>query len=284
MANGVVDEGIDRSLAYLGAIPYALYGMVALALVPLVILRIVPRMGQLKAAWNMAESGGGVFPADDPLPDELAEDEALSPKTRLFDFLIPVVVLVFVKIVSGAPMEIAVICGIIACGVLYLPRGIMKPAAFFDSVTKGMEIMVPLIILMILAFVMVEANNLLGLTDYIVGIALPLLNKAMFPLIVFVVTCVLGFFCGSFWGVAAIIMPIIIPLAVSLDVNTLLASGAVISGIVFASHACFFGDSLLLASFATEVKPMRLALAVLPYAILSAVITAAGYVVMGIVG
>ncbi|MDR2356384.1 MAG: sodium:proton antiporter, partial [Clostridiales Family XIII bacterium] len=91
-ANGVTEEGLDRSLAYLGAIPYVLYGMVALALVPLVILRIVPRLGRLKAAWDRAESGGGLFPAGDPLPEDLAEEEAFSPKTRLFDFLVPVMV------------------------------------------------------------------------------------------------------------------------------------------------------------------------------------------------
>jgi Na+/H+ antiporter NhaC len=282
MANDVVAEGIDRSVAYLSVIPYVLYGMVALILVPLVILGIVPTVGRLKAARDRARDTGRVFPEEDPVPGGTAEDASFSANVRLFDFFIPVIALVAVKILLAAPMEIAVICGIIACGLLYLPRKIMKPSEFFDSVTKGMEMMVPLIILMILAFIMVEANDHLGLTNYIINITLPLLNKSLFPFIVFIVTCVLGFFCGSFWGVAAILMPIIIPMAVSLGVNTLLASGAVISGIVFASHACFFGDSLLLASFATEVKPMRLALAVLPYAIISAVVSAAGYLIMGV--
>lgn len=282
MANDVVTAEASRSAAYLSVIPYVLYGFVALIFVPLVIFRLVPRIGPMKKAFARAEEKGLIFPEGEaPKTAEIVETNVVH-KASLWDFLLPIAVLVAVKILAGVTMEIAVIYGIATCAVLYLPRKIMQPSAFFDSIVKGLESMATLIIIMILAFIMVEANEALGLTDYIISFAVPLLNKAMFPLIAFAITCLLGFFTGSFWGVAAILMPIIIPIAQSLEVNLFLAAGAVISGIVFASHACFFGDGLLLASVATEVKPMRLALVVLPYALIAAVISAIGYLILGL--
>ncbi|MDR2487113.1 MAG: sodium:proton antiporter, partial [Clostridiales Family XIII bacterium] len=74
----------------------------------------------------------------------------------------------------------------------------------------------------------------------------------------------LAFCTGSFWGVAAIAFPIIIPLAQTLDVNVLLASGAVISGAVFGSHTCFYSDAATLTCVATQIKNSDYARVVLP--------------------
>lgn len=143
--------------------------------------------------------------------------------------------------------------------------------------------MVFLLIVMVFAFMLVDANNQLGLTEYVIAVSMPFLNQVWFPAIAFIIAGILGFATGSFWGIGAILMPIMIPLALELGVNPFLAAGAVISGIVFASHSCFFGDSLLLASYVTEIKPMRIALAVIPYAIICAIITIIGYLILGFI-
>jgi len=282
IANGVAPEGTDPSALYIKVIPYVFYGFVALILVPLLIVGVIPKIGAMKTAFNRVAETGNTFPSDEVRPESMIDAED-SGKARLYDFFVPIFALVLIKVIVGVDMEIAIIFGILICGILYIARGIMKPGAFFDSIVKGMESMVSLILLMIFAYMLVEANSQLGLTDFIIAMVLPLMNDALFPLIVFLVAGGLGFFTGSFWGVAAILMPIIIPMAQELDVSVYLAAGSVISGIVFASHACFFGDSLLLASFATEVKPMKIAMVVLPYALIGAIITAVLYLIIGII-
>ena len=50
------------------------------------------------------------------------------------------------------------------------------------------------------------------------------------PAIAFVILMVLGFVTGSFWGMAAVCFPIMLPLAQQLDANMHLTIGAVIAG------------------------------------------------------
>lgn len=285
IANGLVPEGADPTSAYLKVIPYVLYGFVALILVPLVIFGIVPKISGLKKAFQRVEETGSTFPLDEVKKEEAATtvDEEESDKARLFDFLLPIIGLVLIKIVAGVPMELAILAGIAICGILYLPRKIMKPTAFFDAIIEGVQSMVFLLVVMVFAFMLVDANNQLGLTEYVIEITLPLLSKAWFPAIAFIIAGVLGFCTGSFWGIAAILMPIMVPLAFELSVDPFLVAGAVISGIVFASHSCFFGDSLLLASYVTEIKPMKIALAVIPYAIICAIVSIIGYLILGFI-
>lgn len=283
IANGMVPENTDPSMAYVKAIPFVLYGFIAIILVPLVIFGAVPRIGGLKKAFNRIAETGSTFPLEETKPTVADQPEEATPETgaRLFDFLVPIAGLVIIKIFVGVPMELAILTGITICAVLYLPRKIMKPSAFFDSIVEGIQSMVFLLAVMVFAFMLVEANSQLGLTDFVIEVTLPLLSKAWFPAIAFIIAGVLGFATGSFWGIGAILMPIIIPLALELSVNPFLAAGAVISGIVFASHSCFFGDSLLLAAYVTEIKPMNIAIAVIPYAIICAILTIIGYLIIG---
>lgn len=283
IANGMVSGDTDPSAAYIKVIPFVLYGFVAIILVPLVIFGVVPKIGGLKAAFKRVEETGDTIPADEQKSISADESESSIPDTgaKLYDFLIPIAGLVLVKIVLGLPMELAILAGIVICGILYLPRKLMDPISFFESIVEGFQSMVFLLVVMLFAYMLVDANTQLGLTEFIIEMTLPMLNKAMFPAITFVIAGILGFATGSFWGIGAILMPIIIPLALELNVSPFLAAGAVISGIVFASHSCFFGDSLLLASYVTEVKPMRIAIAVIPYAIICAILTIIGYLVIG---
>lgn len=285
IANGMVPENTDPSLAYIKAIPFVLYGFVAIVMVPLVIFGVMPKIGGLKKAFDRVKETGSTVPLNELNEPDAAEakEEPRDTGAKLYDFFVPIAGLVIIKIFVGVPMELAILAGIAICAILYLPRKIMKPAAFFDSIVEGVQSMVFLLIVMVFAFTLVEANTQLGLTEFIVEATLPLLSKAWFPAIAFIISGVLGFATGSFWGIAAILMPIIIPLAFELSVNPFLAAGAVISGIVFASHACFFGDSLLLASYVTRIKPMNIAIAVIPYAVICAIITVIGYVIIGFV-
>lgn len=73
------------------------------------------------------------------------------------------------------------------------------------------------------------------------------------PLIAFVVVAVLSFTTASFWGMPAIAFPIIIPLAQSCGCNLFLAAAAVVSGAVFGSNACFYGDAAFLVCKTTNI-------------------------------
>ena len=102
----------------------------------------------------------------------------------------------------------------------------------------------------------------------------------MLPLVVFITMALIAFATGSSWGVFAIAIPIVLPLAESAGVSMPLAIGALISASAFGSHACFYSDATVLAAQGSGCGVMEHALTQIPYALIAAVIAGAGLTVL----
>ena len=85
---------------------------------------------------------------------------------------------------------------------------------------------------------------------------------------------------GSSWGVFAIAIPIILPLAESVGVSIPLAIGALVSASTFGSHACFYSDATVLAAQGSGCDVMDHALTQIPYALIAAAISCVGLTVL----
>jgi Na+/H+ antiporter NhaC len=278
-ANGINSSGTAIS-TYMQVIPFNVYGFVALLLVPLVIIGIIPKLGGMKKAYERVDTTGEVFPADEKSETEVEKNN--DPKAaKLYFFFAPLLILVAVTIIFGSNLVYGILAGLATCAAIYISHKAMTFTEFMDTFFEGVKSMVTLIALMLMAFVLVRANEGLGLTNYVVNLVQPLMSGAFLPAITFITVGLLGFCTGSFWGVSAIIMPIIIPLAQNLDANVYLAIGSVISGAVLGSHTCFFADSLFLASFSTQIRPMTIALSMLPYVVIAAILSTAIYLGLG---
>ena len=150
-----------------------------------------------------------------------------------------------------------------------------------DGVFEGFKTMLYALAIVVMSFVLKEVNDQLGLTQYIIETVSPWINRALLPAIAFVSLAIITFATGSFWGVYAISLPIIIPLAQELDVNIWLAIGAVISAGAFGSHACFYGDATVLSASATGCNNMAHVTTQLPYALLAGGISVVVYLGLG---
>lgn len=95
------------------------------------------------------------------------------------------------------------------------------------------------------------------------------MKGAFLPAAVFAVCAIYAYATGCFWDLAAIIMPIVVPLAVAMNVDPILASAAVFSGAAFGSNTCLYGDGVILCSQGCQIRPGELMLATLPYALIS---------------
>ena len=98
-----------------------------------------------------------------------------------------------------------------------------------------------------------------------------------------IIVGLLAFTTGSFWGVAAIAFPIIVPLADSMGVSLLLVSGAVISAASLGSHTCFYGDAVTLTSSACQIRNNDYARTVLPIVVLPFVLGCIAFLVAGVI-
>jgi Na+/H+ antiporter NhaC len=130
--------------------------------------------------------------------------------------------------------------------------------------------MVPVLTMLIALFTFVEANDRLGLTDYVIGAVSPFMTPTMLPVLVFLSLSVVSYTTGSNWGVIAIAMPVALPLADAFDVEPLLVIGALLSASGFGSHACFYSDSTVLSAQGAGCRTYDHAVTQLPYAVLGA--------------
>ena len=121
-----------------------------------------------------------------------------------------------------------------------------------------------------------------GANVIIINAGKAILSPAVVPAIAFLVVAALNFTTGSVWGITAVTVPILLPLAFSIGANPLLVMGAIVSGATLGSHACFYSDATVLTSSCCKMENMDHALSQLPYSLCAAGLSAAGYLVCGL--
>lgn len=274
-------SGVTSAMsAYVKAIPFCFYPIVALIVVFLFAMGWMPKLGPMKKAYKRVEQTGKVY-SDASRKynhDEYEDDE----DGNIWNFLIPMGVLVGVAVVTG-DILVAVIIALIVCFVMYVPRKIISIDDFLSSMIRGFGDMLPTLTMLLVTFVLKDISAQMGMTEYIIQIAEPFLFASIFPAMVFLLGAILAFTTGSDWGMSSIITPIVFPLGAALGANPVLIMAAIISGGTFGSHACFYADATLLASQSSGVENMEHALTQIPYVIIASVISVACFVVAGFV-
>ena len=153
---------------------------------------------------------------------------------------------------------------------------------FCDLAMHGFCNMIPTVAIIFFAFVMQEGMTEIGIAPFVINAVKSILSPAVFPAIAFLVVAALNFTTGSVWGITAVTVPILLPLAFSIGANPLLVMGAIVSGATLGSHACFYSDATVLTSSCCKMENMDHALSQLPYSLCAAGLSAAGYLVCGL--
>ncbi len=279
--NAVAPDGQGLSL-FIDSIPYMFYPLVAVLLVPLVAMGFIPRIGPMRKAEELAEATGDLGATDGDTSE--IEFGNGGPST----FFLPIFALLFFTVLPTFDWETStlsmnddllrgVIAGILFTVVYFAYLRLMPLSELFDTCTNGIKIMVPVLAMLLALFVFVEANDRIGLTEYVIQAVKPYMNAAMLPFIVFVTMSAVSFATGSNWGVIAIAMPVAFPLAQAYDVSIPLVIGALLSASGFGSHACFYSDSTVLSAQGAGCNTYQHAVTQLPYALIAAGIAAAGF-------
>lgn len=265
--------------AYFAAIPFMFYPWLAVFIVPLIILGIIPMFGPLKKAELRAQAGQ-ILP--DSTYEEFKEEVSTEGEktSSAWNFIVPMAVTGIVTIATSEALY-GVIIGLVATMILYIPQRVIKLWDLADGLVEGFKDMLFVIMLIIIAFILGQANNALGLTDYVITNVTSVLSPNLLPVATFVTISILMFVVGSFWGIAAISFPIIIPLAMSMDVNLYLAAAAIISASAFGSQACFFSDAATLTCRVTQIRNMDYARNTLPIIAIPFVLSTVLFIIFG---
>jgi len=244
---------------------------------------IIPTFGSMKKAEKRAQVEGILAPPGSDKVEISLGDIELPDNPKAINFFLPLVVLVASTIYFGIDAQMGVLITLGFMFALYIPQKLLNVEEFVNVSIEGMKQMLYVLVLLILSFVFSAAVEELGFIDYVVQNATGFMTAAYLPFIIFVIFAITEFFMGLVWGLYAIALPIVIPLAMGIGANPLLAVAAVISAGVWGSHACFFVDTTLLSSASTGCENFRHATTQLPLALVSAVLTAAAFLVTGFV-
>ena len=294
---------------YIQCIPYLFYAWAAIICVPLVILGIIPKVAGMKKAYERVANGGNVWPEDSndlnmehAVVEEVkgamvegteitqielqkdAEDAANLDRfgLRIAAFFVPIIIIVFVTIKTG-DMIMGLMWALIAMLFFYVPTKLLSFGRFCEEFANGCAYMVGMNLIMIGALTVKVSMDSIGLPDYVIGVALPVLSPKIFFALAFIIVAALSVVTGSNWGIPAITFPILVPLALQLGVSPVITLACITCAGTFGSHVCFYSDATVLTSQCTKIKNMNHALTQFPYGLMCAGAAFIAYVILGFV-
>ena len=296
------------------AMVYNFYPIFALILV-LVIIFTKKDWGPMANAERRAREEGKVLPdgAQPMVSDELtsvAPKEGIQPQAR--NMIIPIATMVlmmpimltytgwqtaltevpnesffgkvFFAIGNGSgstAVLIAVITSLLLSMIYYRVQGIMKMKEMIDLTLKGIAGLMPLALLMLMAFAIGAVCKQLGTGIYVANITKEWVSPGIVPFLVFLVTCFIAFSTGTSWGTFAIMIPIAVQMAQGLDANVIIAIAAVMGGGVFGDHCSPISDTTILSSMASASDHIDHVRTQLPYALTAGGLAALFYLIVG---
>lgn len=184
---------------------------------------------------------------------------------------------------SGSQAVMYAVCtAILVAAVKFAANGLIDLKTFINQSLKGMNEMMVMAILMVLAFAIGNLCNTLGTGIYVADITKSWLSPALAPALIFVTSCFIAFSTGTSWGTFAIMMSIAMPLGFSIDANIYLIIAAVLGGGVFGDHCSPISDTTLISSMAAGCDHIDHVRTQLPYALFTGGISVVLYLIAGI--
>lgn len=228
-----------------------------------------------------------------------------SDKGRVFDLVIPILVLIVFSIIGmlyaggyfngGVDFATAVgenpisgLCigstvALVVAAAMFMPRKLVTLDRYVESGTEGVRTMVSSMMILVLAWSLGGVcRYMLGTGAFVSG-ALTAAGVSLdfLPALVFVVASFIAFAMGTSWGTIALLMPIVLGIFPQGDPMFLVGIGSALAGAVFGDHTSPISDTTILSSAGAECNHLRHVATQLPYASTVAVVCLIGYFVAG---
>jgi tetracycline resistance efflux pump len=164
--------------------------------------------------------------------------------------------------------------------VLRKASGDLAPRGF----VTGIKSMVPAAGMVYLAWMTAEIMGELGVGEYLGGLIEGTALLALLPAVVFVIAAFIAFSIGSTFGTFGVMLPIGAQIAVAGGSESLLIPvfGAVLAGSIFGDHTSPLSDTTILSSIGSGIQLVEHVTTQMPYALLAALASTIGYVLLGI--
>lgn len=299
--------GVSPFTVFIHTIPYLFYPLLALAFV--VLTSVMNRdLGPMAHAELRARSGGGLFRpgamlAQDTSADAMAPKEGVDP--RWWNAALPVLTVVAVVLgglyttgrasagegaslmdIFGDADPFATLLwgsmsGCVVAIVLSVAQRILTLQEALEAWVGGMRSMLIAMVILVLAWSLGAVTQQVGTAQFLAALLEGNLPLQLLPVVVFITAAAIAFSTGTSWGTMAILIPLVIPLTVSLGgggnfdggehYSILLgAISSVLAGAIFGDHCSPISDTTVLSSMASGCDHIDHVRTQLPYALLVA--------------
>ena len=308
----LITQGIENPLSTMfSSLAYNFYPMLAILLVTIIIVTKKDFGPMAKAEQRTRETGKLLNDGARPMvSDEITSCEMKEGVTpRAVNMILPIATMILMMPVtlaytgwnlvdeytsafnhftkamgygSGSSAVLySVITSIMVAMVLYRVQGIMKLRRMVEIALKGISELIPLALLMMLAFSISDVCNNLGTGNYVAHFSQGWLSPEFLPVVIFLLSAFIAFSTGTSWGTFAIMMSIVVPMAQLHEANIYLVIAATIGGGVFGDHCSPISDTTIISSMASASDHIDHVRTQLPYALLMGGITALLYLILG---
>ena len=284
----LAEQGIESPVkVFVQSIPFNFYAILALLLVVFVI--ITQRdIGPMKDAERRAMESTSEKEEHRSAASELGNIEVESGITpKALNMILPIVTMVLMMpvglyvtgggdILNGSGSKsvlLAVTTSVFLAAILYRAQGIMKLPALSSRFIEGGRALMPMAIIMMLAFAIGNLTNEMGTGRYVAKVVGSSVSYILIPPILFLVSSAISFSTGTSWGTFAIMIPIAVPLAYQTGGALPLAIAAVLGGGVFGDHCSPISDTTIISSLASMSDHIEHVKTQLPYALIAGAAT-----------
>ncbi len=294
---------------FISTIPYRFYALLALAFVFLT--SVMDRdFGAMARAERRAASGGGVYRAGAQLSMDTTDPHVTPPEgvtPRWYNAAVPIITVILVvlgglytsgRASAGADASLMDVFGaadpfatllwgsmagcIVGIGLSVIQR-ILSVQESLNALVAGMKSMFLAMIILTLAWSLGQVTEDLGTAQYLAQILSDAVPLEAIPVLVFLTSAAMAFATGTSWATMAIVIPLVIPLTVTLggaegfgaggEYSILLgAISSALAGAIFGDHCSPISDTTVLSSTAAACDHVDHVRTQLPYAVVVALL------------
>ena len=301
--------GEENGLTYfIRAIPYNFYSLLTIVMIIATVLMKLDYGPMLRHERNAM--AGDLFSDGEHVE---AADEEVSPKGKVIDLILPVLMLIAACVVgmiytggffdaeSGAYLNLATAfansdasAGLswgaliaVVLTVLYLvARRVITFRTAMNAIPKGFCAMVPAIIILVFAWTLGGiTRGMLGADIFVktaIGGAAQGL-AAFLPAVIFLIAFGLAFATGTSWGTFGILLPIVITVFTGAGEILIIAMSACLAGAVCGDHCSPISDTTIMASAGAQCNHVNHVSTQLPYALTVAGVSVVAYILAGFI-
>ncbi|MCX8058520.1 MAG: Na+/H+ antiporter NhaC family protein [Spirochaetes bacterium] len=202
---------------------------------------------------------------------------------------------------ASAALFYAIIFTIVLSYIYFIVRKLLNLRKAGEAIIEGIKSMIPALVILALAWTI---SGLIKTPKSEGGLGLPVYLSNIFvegnfpisilPILVFIISCLISFSTGTSWGTFTIMIPISLPIVISLSQSlgysysnmlniSLITVGGILAGAIFGDHCSPISDTTILSSTGASCPHLEHVTTQIPYALFVAFISGIGYIIAGII-